>query len=119
MLRRIGIIDRGRGPELAGIRITVFDVIPYLQAGHSPTYIAAVLGLSTDEVLALMQYIEENREEVMAENRKIEERIARGNPPEIEARLKNSPTHALIKARLARREREGFREEANGAGDPR
>jgi uncharacterized protein (DUF433 family) len=119
MLRRIAIIDRGRGPELAGIRITVFDIIPYLKAGRSPTYIAAVLGLSTDEVLALMQYIEEHKEEVMAENAKIEERIARGNPPEIEARLKNSPTHALIKARLAERERQRSQEESNGASDSR
>jgi uncharacterized protein (DUF433 family) len=73
MFRRIEIIHRGRGPELAGIRITVYDLIPYLQAGHGPTYIAAVLGLSTDEVKALMQYIEDHKEEVMAENKKIEE----------------------------------------------
>jgi uncharacterized protein (DUF433 family) len=118
MLPRIAIIDRGRGPELAGTRITVFDIIPYLQAGHTPTYIAAVLGLSTDEVRALMQYLEEHREEVMAENRKIEERIARGNPPEVRARLEGSSLHALIQARLKAREQQGFREETNGASDP-
>src|SRR5438105_1300241 len=87
MLRPITIINRGRGPELAGARITVYDVIPYLKAGRSPTYIAAVLRLSTREVLALMQYMEEHKDEVMAENAKIEARIARGNPPELEAKL--------------------------------
>src|ERR1700736_2015603 len=89
-MQAIAIIDRGRGPELAGTRITVFDIIPYLEAGHSPTYIAAVLNLSTAEVQALIQYIEDHKAEVMAENQKIVERIARGNPPEIEAKLKDS-----------------------------
>ena len=84
------IINRGRGPELAGTRITVYDVIPYLEAGRSPTYIAAVLGLGTEEVFTLARYIDEHREEVMAVHRKIEERIARGNPPEIEAKLQDS-----------------------------
>src|SRR5262249_5285597 len=106
-----------RGPELATIRITVYDVIPYLEAGHTPTYIAAVLSLSTAEVLALMQYIEEHKEEVMAEHRKIEERIARGNPPEVQARLRESPIHAKIQARLAEIQRQRG-EEADGAGDP-
>jgi uncharacterized protein (DUF433 family) len=116
MLPRIAIIDRGRGPELAGTRITVFDIIPYLQAGHTPTYIAAVLGLSTDEVRALMQYLEEHREEVMAENRKIEERIARGNPPEVRARLEGSiaKLHALRDELRRKKELEG----RNGEGNP-
>lgn len=114
MFRRIEIIDRGRGPELAGIRITVYDVIPYLQAGHGPTYIAAVLGLSTDEVKALMQYIEEHEEEVMAENRKIEERIARGNPPEIEARREEF--HAKLLAYREELRRKKAQEGTNGAG---
>jgi uncharacterized protein (DUF433 family) len=116
MLRRIAIIDRGRGPELAGIRITVFDVIPYLKAGHSPTYIAAGLGLSTDEVQALVQYIEEHKEEVMAENQKIEERIARGNPPEVEAIREES--HARLLAYREELRRKKAQEGANGAGTP-
>ncbi|MBV9124267.1 MAG: DUF433 domain-containing protein [Planctomycetes bacterium] len=117
-MQQIAIIDRGRGPELAGTRITVFDIIPYLEAGHGPTYIAAVLNLSTEEVKALMQYIEDHKAEVMAENQKIEERIARGNPPEIEARLQDSPLHALIQARLAERLRQLSQEEENGSSTP-
>jgi len=105
-VKEIIIRDRGRGPELARTRITVFDIIPYLQAGHSPNFIAAVLRLSTAEVLALMKYIDEHREEVMAINAKIEERIARGNPPEIEERLRSAPWHAKFEAWLAERERQ-------------
>jgi uncharacterized protein (DUF433 family) len=112
----IAIIDRGRGPELAGTRITVFDVIPYLEAGHSPTYIAAVLRLSTPEVEALIRYIEEHRDQVLAENRTIEERIARGNSPEVEARLPGSHARLLaLRDELRRRTQRG---ETNGAGDP-
>ncbi len=51
------VIDRGRGPELAGTRVTVFDVLHYLDAGHGPTYIASVLGIGTPGVQALMRYI--------------------------------------------------------------
>ena len=105
-MREIIIRDRGRGPELIGTRITVFDIIPYLQDGCSPNFIAAVLRLSTVEVLALMKYIDEHREEVMAINAKIEERIARGNPPEIEERLKSSPWHAKFQTWLAERKQQ-------------
>jgi hypothetical protein len=113
----INIIDRGRGPELAHIRITVFDVLPYLRAGHPPTYIAAVFGLSTREVEALAGYIEDHKAEVAEMNRRIEERIARGNPPEVEARLRQSPWHAKIQARweeLRQRRAAG----GNHEGDP-
>ena len=81
---------------MAHIRITVFDVLPYLQAGHHPTYIAAVFSLSTREVAALADYIEQHKAEVLDMNRRIEERIARGNPPEVEARRRRS--HAKLLA---------------------
>jgi uncharacterized protein (DUF433 family) len=100
-VEEIIIRDRGRGPELARIRITVFDIIHYLEAGRSPEAIAEILPISVDEVRALMKYIEDHRDEVMAIHAQIEERMARGNPPEIEERLKSSPWHAKIEARLA------------------
>jgi uncharacterized protein (DUF433 family) len=111
----IAIIDRGRGPELAGTRVTVFDVIPYLEAGHSPNYVATVFNLATAEVLALMKYIEEHKAEVMAENQKIVERIARGNPPEVEALRAESHAKLLrLRDELRQRSQEGV----NGASDP-
>ncbi len=112
------IIDRGRGPELAGTRVTVFDVLHYLDAGHGPTYIAAVLGIGTPGVEALIRYIEEHKEEVRAENQKILDRIARGNPPEVEAKLRESRAHQVIQARLAELRRKRLAEGTKGEGDP-
>jgi uncharacterized protein (DUF433 family) len=81
------IIDRGRGPEIAGTRITVYDVLDYARAGHHHAFIASVLGLSSAQVLAALEYIETHKEEVMADYQKILDRIARGHPPEVQARL--------------------------------
>lgn len=94
-MRALAIHDRGRGPELVGTRTTVYDLIPYLQAGHTHFYIAAALGLSSREVDFMVQYINDHYDEVMAENKKIDERIARGNPPEILEKLKGSEARLL------------------------
>jgi uncharacterized protein (DUF433 family) len=45
------IIDRGRGPEIAGTRITVYDIMDYYKEGHHHSVIAAILDLSSAEVL--------------------------------------------------------------------
>ena len=34
-MRQYAIIDRGRGPELASTRITVYDILEYLAGGMS------------------------------------------------------------------------------------
>lgn len=81
------IIDRGRGPEIKGTRITVYAIWEYAQAGHHHTYIATLLGLSSAQVQAALQYVEEHKEEVLADYQKIMDRIARGNPPEVQAKL--------------------------------
>ena len=81
------IINRGRGPEIAGSRITVFDVLDYLQEGWEPMEIAMFFRLSTRQVDAAVRYIEEHHAEVMDEYRRILERCARGNPPELQAKL--------------------------------
>ncbi len=115
MLRPIRIIDRGRGPELEGTRTTVYDVIPYLEAGRSATYIAATMGHSTRQIEALIEYIEQHKEVVMAVHREIEERIAQGNPPEIQAKLQASHEKMLaLKEQLRKQRQEG----SNGAVDP-
>ena len=81
------IIDRGRGPEIAGTRITVFDIMEYLDASWEDKGIAAALGLYTDQVEAARNYIEQHSSEVREEFFRIKERIARGNSSEVEARL--------------------------------
>jgi uncharacterized protein (DUF433 family) len=89
----IEIHDRGRGPELKGTRITVYDIIPYRLGGCTPEQIVETLALSyitPGHIEALFRYMDDHRDEVMAVHRRIEERIARGNPPEVEEKLKQS-----------------------------
>jgi uncharacterized protein (DUF433 family) len=81
------ILNRGSGPEIAGTRITVYDILDYTTAGWHHTAIAATLRLSSNQVLAAIQYIEDHKEEVMANYREMLARDARGNPPELQAKL--------------------------------
>ena len=81
------IMDRGRGPEIAGTRITVYDILDYTARDWHHTAIASSLGLSSGQVLGAMQYIEEHRDEVIAEYQAMIDRDSRGNPPELQARL--------------------------------
>ena len=66
------IIHRGRGPEIAGTRITVYDVMDYLQVGWRYDQIAGLFRLPPDDIQAAMQYIEDHKEAVkaMVERRK-------------------------------------------------
>jgi uncharacterized protein (DUF433 family) len=95
------IIDRGRGPEIAGTRITVFDIWDYAKDHWHRDAIATTLRLSSAQVAVALEYIEQHREEVLAEYANIREREARGNPPELQAQL--DATHARFHARLAER----------------
>ena len=61
------IIDRGRGPEIRGTRITVYDVVDYWKDGWRYDQIAGLFRLSPNEVQAALSYIEEHEEEVMAD----------------------------------------------------
>jgi uncharacterized protein (DUF433 family) len=81
------INNRGRGPEIAGTRITVYDILDYYLDGSGPATIAATLRIASDQVMAAIEYIETHREEVLANYQKILDRCAQGNPPELQARL--------------------------------
>ncbi len=107
------IIDRGRGPEIAGRRLTVYDILDYVTMGWSPTRVALWFRISSEEVLAAIQYIEDHRDEVMAEYQRILDRNAAArNPPEIEDRLKE--TRARMQARLREiQERKGREDNGN------
>ncbi len=111
------IVERGRGPQIAGTRITVYDIMDYLKQGWHHTAIASWLRLSSFQVLAAIQYIEEHRAEVDAEYQRILEREACGNPPEVQAKLDAS--RRKLQARLAEiARRKAVNLEANGAGNP-
>ena len=81
------IINPGRGSEIAGTRITVYDVLDYHRQGWHPSAIAATLRLSSAQVEAAIAYVEQHKEEVMAAYQRLLERSAQGNPPEVRARL--------------------------------
>jgi uncharacterized protein (DUF433 family) len=79
------IINRGRGPEIEGTRITVYTIMDYLEMGWHHTQIAADLDISSAQVQAAVDYIEGHREEVAAAYERILEQSANAkNPPWVE-----------------------------------
>ena len=78
--------------RIAGTRITVWDVLHYLETGWSHPDIAKILHLSEAQVEAVARYIEAHKDALMAVHRQIEDRKARGNSPEIKAKLAKSRT---------------------------
>jgi uncharacterized protein (DUF433 family) len=96
------IIDRGRGPELAGTRITVYDVLDYHELGWHRDMIADTLELSSEQVEIAIHYIEHHRDEVMAEYAEMRARDARGNPPELQAKLDGARERLQAKLRQIR-----------------
>ena len=50
------IINRGRGPEIEGTRITVYDIWDYAREGDHHTYIAAALNISQPTTISQLQY---------------------------------------------------------------
>ena len=93
------IVDRGDGPKIKGTRITVYTVLEYLRAGRTRDWIAAMLNLSSGQVEAAMDYIRDHETQVDAEYQSILARIRKGNPAEVEDRLRAN--REKLKARLS------------------
>lgn len=110
------IIDRGRGPEIAGTRITVYDVLDYHKHGWHRDLIAVTLSLSSGQVEAAIHYIEEHRDEVMAAYQKMLERDAKGNPPELQAKLDAGHERFLAMVRERRAAKERGEQDAGHSG---
>lgn len=83
----VEIIDRGRGPEIKGTRITVYTIWDYAKDGDHHSSIALTLGLSSAQVLAALEYIKQHKEEVMADYQEILDRAAKPYPPEVQAKV--------------------------------
>jgi uncharacterized protein (DUF433 family) len=110
------IIDRGRGPEIEGTRITVYDVWDYARHGDHHTYIASIFDLSSAEILCALDYIKANKEEVLRDYKEIIERHAKGNPPEVEAILKKSHAKFLALKRKLNGKKSRGTKNARSAG---
>ena len=68
------IIDRGRGAEVAGPRVTVYRVMDFLHEGSSAGRIATELHLTEEQVHMALDYIAMHRRTVEAEYEKILQR---------------------------------------------
>ena len=93
------IHDRGRGPEVVGTRITVYNLLPDL-LDHEMTeaMICRAYSLTPNQVAAARAYVLQNPDTVLAQHLKIEERTAIGNPPEVrEAAQKSKELFAKFK----------------------
>ena len=100
------ISDRGRGPEITGTRITVYNLLPYfLDDSITEEEICQTYDLTSEQVAAARAYVLNNADTVLAEHLKIEARMAAGNPPEVIERAKQTHNTLLeFKAWLAERE---------------
>ncbi len=101
------IHDRGRGPEIVGTRITVYNLLPYfLDASVSEAELANLYELTDKQVAAARAYVLNHAETVLARHGEIERRLAAGNPPEVIEQVQR--THARFvqfKEWLASREK--------------
>ena len=90
MNEKISIVDQGRGPQLSTSRITVQDLVPYLQQQYTSEQIVELMpSLNIEEIEAVRLYVRDHYEEVMAQDRLIRQRAAhRKTTPEIEEVLR-------------------------------
>ena len=100
------IHDRGRGPEIAGTRITVYNLLDYfLDPAVTEADICRIYELTPDQVAAARAYILNSPETILAQHLELEARMAAGNPPQVieEARRTHS-TFLRFKEWLNRRQ---------------
>jgi uncharacterized protein (DUF433 family) len=99
------IIDRGRGPEIQGTRVTVYRLMDYVKEGAPASRIAAELALSDVQVQAGLDYISAHRDQVEQEYAKILNRVAQPNPEWIEEG--NATSAEQLKQRIRNRQSQG------------
>src|SRR5687768_16943334 len=77
--RSVRIVDVGRGPQIEGHRLTVMDVFYYLHRGHDFDFIhQAMPSLTREQFDAVVQYVNENYDELVEKDRRVEECIKQG-----------------------------------------
>src|SRR5277367_2783249 len=91
------IHDRGRGPEIAGTRITVYNLLPhFLDSTATEAIICRIYELTAEQVAAARAYVFNHLDTVLAQHLQIEARMAAGNPPQVIEQAKQ--THAAFLA---------------------
>ena len=112
------IIDRGRGPEIEGTRITVYDVIDYWKDDWGAAQIAAVFRLPIEDIEAAIDYIERHEAEVMADYQQILARHQHARySPEVQAKVAHNleAFRAKVEARRTRQSEEPHAERDGGS----
>jgi uncharacterized protein (DUF433 family) len=114
--KTIEIVDIGRGPQLSTNRITVQDVVPYLQEGCSHDEILRWMpALSAAELALVAQYYRAHQAELEEEDIRIRTQVAE----QVRLQRQRFPEEsrdvrlARIKDTLLRRQKE-----RNGEGHP-
>ncbi len=111
------IIDRGRGPEIAGTRITVYDVMDYYTNGWHRDQIALLFRLSSRDIQAAIDYIEAHRDEVQADYEKILDRHRNYKyPPWVQKIVDECSRTARDRLEEIRRKRKSEAPDANDHG---
>ncbi|MBJ7900843.1 MAG: DUF433 domain-containing protein [Cyanobacteria bacterium RI_101] len=65
------IIRTERGLTISGTRITLYDVMDYLQAQYPPKFIGDALALTEEQLLAALAYVEAHNSEMELEYQQI------------------------------------------------
>jgi uncharacterized protein (DUF433 family) len=106
------IINRGRGPEIEGTRITVYDVMDYTQQGWHRDRIAALFRLSSRDIQAAIDYIDSHRDAVTSAYQRICTRPKRHQyAPEVEAKITASRQRAQARLSALKASGRGEQEE--------
>ena len=108
------IHDRGRGPELVGTRITVYDLLPHFaDPAITEEYLREHYHLSPEQVAAARAYAFEHADTVLAKFLRLEERIAAEH-----AAQGTVTTHSVVESLQRYREwLENRRRESDADGD--
>jgi uncharacterized protein (DUF433 family) len=110
------IQDRGRGPEIVGTRITVYNLLPaFLDSSMTEQEIGRIYSLTAAQVAAARAFVLQNADTVLAEHLRIEDRLGVGNPPEVkEQAARAKAAFRAFKQRLAERNASELPNDATG-----
>ena len=113
--KTVRIIEIGRGPQIEGHRLTVMDVFYYLHRGFDFDFIhRAMPSLTREEFDAVVEYVNEHRDELVEKDRRIDERIkqdiaeqkAKGLYHEIDESIPVEERAARLKEKMRQRLKE-------------
>ena len=81
----VRIINRGRGPEVEGTRVTVYRIMDFVREDSPADRIANELHLTAEQVRVALDYIAVHRSDVEAEYDQILQRVQQHSTPQVEA----------------------------------